>query len=551
MNIYEKLLEQLEHRPNESALIDTDANSTRYTSYADLVRLIEQGAANLKRKGIGDGDTVLVLQGLSLELYVTLLALFKLGATATIIDPSMPAAALKQCCLIARPKAIVAGTRGMLFSYLNQDVRSIPQRISVRSVMRLSCAPPAPTFDAWPDTPALITFTSGSTAVPKAICRTHQFLLDQHCVLSQALALHAGARQLVTLPVFVLANLASGVTSCLPNTDVRHPGRVNAGAVTGHLERTGVTEILASPAFVERLCDYAVRRSLYKRFADFLSRPLRCVSAALRTSPRRPPLRLGDSFNQVTRVFVGGAPVLPSSYRKITVTFPHATIYGVYGSTEAEPIAKISLPDISADDMHAMSNGAGLLAGEVESSVQLAIVDSDWQPPDEKVTAATAKAKMLGPGQIGEILVAGKHVVKSYMNRECNRESKIVVDAAADTAVWHRTGDAGYIDSAGRLWLLGRVSARIKDEFGVLYPLACEAQVMEQTGVRRAAVVERRHQRVIVVESQDKGEVEALKRIALASNIQRIIFVASLPVDPRHNSKVDYRALHKILDAAS
>lgn len=522
MNIYEKLLEQLAKRPDSAALIDTVANSTRYTTYAQLVHLIEQGAANLKRQGIHDGDTVLVLQGLSLELYVTLLALMKLGATVMIIDPSMPAATLKECCRIARPKAVVGGFKGLVISLLNKNLRSIPQRITAKGVMRSSQAIPVPTFNAWPGTPALITFTSGTTSTPKAICRTHQFLLDQHEALEQALELRSGSRQLVTLPVFVLSNLASGVTSVLPNTDTR-TSRMNAASVMRHLRETGVTEILASPAFVERLCEYAAAHD--------------------------------HTFNRVVRVYTGGAPVLPSSYKKISSTFPQATIYGVYGSTEAEPIAKVDYKDIGFEDMQAMVGGAGLLAGHVEDSVELAIIDSEWQPENsEAIEPRVLAAKMLGKGRIGEICVAGNHVVESYMNVECNRESKIVIRQNADSAAtttWHRTGDAGYIDDRGRLWLLGRLSARIKDEFGELYPLAFETQIMEQASVKKAAIVNRRQARALVVESKERSKVEALKRVALAANVQRIIFVTSLPVDSRHNSKVDYRALHKILDAAS
>jgi acyl-CoA synthetase (AMP-forming)/AMP-acid ligase II len=515
MNVYKKLLEQLAIRPDATAIIDTKGDSVRHTSYAQLVHQIEQAAANLERQGIYNGDTVLLLHGLSLELYVALLALLKIGATAMIIDPSMPADALKRCCQIAQPKAIIGGAKGLVFALFNQDLRSIPRRIGLSRILRSSHGELSETFIAWPETPALITFTSGTTGIPKAICRSHQFLLDQHDALHNALNLQSGSVQLVTLPVFVLANLASGVTSVLPNTDISLPGQVNARAVINYIQTTGVTEILASPAFVERLCNHSMAR-------------------------RR-------AFPTIERIFTGGAPVLPRSYRNMQEVFPRATIYGVYGSTEAEPIAKINLDEISAEDMEAMSNGAGLLAGYSESSVQLAIVDSNWQPTAEQ-QQLDLKAHALGVRQVGEIIVAGRHVVKSYLNAAQNAESKIhITGDTLKPTVWHRTGDAGYLDEQGRLWLLGRVSARIDDEFGVLYPLACEAQVIEQTAVKRAAILNRGSMRTMVIESRDRAAAPALRRIASRAHIQRIVFVDRLPVDKRHNSKIDYRALHKVL----
>lgn len=514
MNVYKKLLEQLAMRPDATAIIDTKGDSVRHTSYAQLVHHIEQAASNLERQGIYNGDTVLLLHGLSLELYVTLLALLKIGATAMVIDPSMPAEALKRCCQIAQPKAIIGGAKGLVFALFNHDLRSIPRRIGLSRILRSAQGNFSETFIAWPETPALITFTSGSTGIPKAICRSHQFLLDQHEALHNALNLQSGAVQLVTLPVFVLANLASGVTSVLPNTDISLPGQVNARAIINYIQTAGVTEILASPAFVERLCDHAL--------------------AHRRALPT------------IERIFTGGAPVLPRSYRNMQEVFPRATIYGVYGSTEAEPIAKINLDEISAEDMEAMSNGAGLLAGYCDGSVQLAIIDSNWQPTPEQ--QCDLKAHALGVRQVGEIIVAGRHVVKSYLNTEQNAESKIHLNGdTLSPTVWHRTGDAGYLDEQGRLWLLGRVSTRIDDEFGVLYPLACEAQVIEQTAVKRAAILNRGSMRTMVIESRDRAAAPALKRIASRAHIQRIVFVDRLPVDKRHNSKIDYRALHKVL----
>ena len=64
----------------------------------------------------------------------------------------------------------------------------------------------------------------------------------------------------------------------------------------------------------------------------------------------------------------------------------------------------------------------------------------------------------LKPYEVGEIVVTGKAVNKSYLNPEKNLENKF----QAEGEIWHRTGDAGYLDQSNNLWLMGRCAAKIK-----------------------------------------------------------------------------------------
>src|SRR4029077_2703793 len=89
------------------------------------------------------------------------------------------------------------------------------------------------------DTPALIRFTSGSTGQPKGAVRTHGFLLEQQRVIEKSLRLVAGDVDLATLPMFVLANLASGVTSIIPPADLRAPGAIDPMPVVRQIREFG------------------------------------------------------------------------------------------------------------------------------------------------------------------------------------------------------------------------------------------------------------------------------------------------------------------------
>ena len=191
-----------------------------------------------------------------------LIALFRLGATALLLDPSAGRAYLdsmlspggtarvhrRAACASAAagprgirriPIAIAVGGRVPLATTVDRADRDRPDRLLI-----------APCDD---DASALLTFTSGSTGEPKAAMRTHGFLLAQQRVLAQTLGLRAGAVDLTTLPVFVLANLAAGVTSVLPDADLRRPGAIDPAPVLAQMARHRPASLVASPALLDRL----------------------------------------------------------------------------------------------------------------------------------------------------------------------------------------------------------------------------------------------------------------------------------------------------------
>jgi len=150
-------------------------------------------------------------------------------------------------------------------------------------------------------------------------------------------------------------------------------------------------------------------------------------------------------------------------------------------------------------------------------------------------------------GLAGEIVVSGKHVLGGYADQTGDSENKFWVDGA----LWHRTGDAGFFDEAGRLWLLGRCAARVEDERGALYPLGVEQAAMRHAAIGHAAMVAHRGQRVLAVtlrEPSSQPDLATLLKSLSFANVDSIRILKKLPVDPRHNSKVDYRALQKCLE---
>ena len=180
-----------------------------------------------------------------------------------------------------------------------------------------------------------------------------------------------------------------------------------------------------------------------------------------------------------------------------------------------------------------------------------------------KVVRARPEPWVLGPGgwgelelpveEAGEVVVSGDHVQKGYINDPQAVRANKVLDA--DGVVWHRTGDLGYLDARGRLWLVGRVNSAIPTSSGGhLYPIKVEALVEGLAGVRRAALV-RVRERVGVAVELDEGatapELGAVQKVARAPELQAVWVVGSIPVDPRHNAKIDVPVLRRLLEGGA
>jgi len=171
-------------------------------------------------------------------------------------------------------------------------------------------------------------------------------------------------------------------------------------------------------------------------------------------------------------------------------------------------------------------------------------VRAAWGEPLGSLTQPEFDAMTSEPGESGEIVVCGPHVLKGYLAGMGDSDNKFDVDGTR----WHRTGDAGYLDAAGRLWLLGRAGERILDARGVVYPFSIEAMALQDPAVRRAALVSVNARRVLAVEwvTPDHATADALDALA-TEGVDLVVSVDHIPVDARHNSKVNYPALRAVL----
>lgn len=516
---------QAHAQPDAAALLDGrqyPQRPIRTHSFADLQRLSLAWADTLARSGIGSGDRVLVALRVSPALYGLLLALWRLGAVAILPDPAAPRSLLDNICRRLQPSAFVGIPLAHLLRLRYGSVRRIPRHYTVDARLpwttRLTdTQTEAPARDAWwapADSPALITFTSGSTGQPKAACRSHGFLRAQYQAILGTLHLQPGDVDATTLPVFVLANLAAGVSTLLPPGDIARPGAIEPEPVLQAMQACGVTRASGSPAFFRQLCQGLNETA----------------------SP------------QLQHLHTGGAPVTPKmmlDYAQLMASGRSVT--AVYGSTEAEPIAELPATELDETALAGPEAGYGLPAGRPLATVRLRVLAVTETPPPFRLTAAELEQRCVGPGEIGEITVAGAHVLDGYLDGEGDEQTKLDVEGVR----WHRTGDAGYLDAEGRLWLVGRVSAAVTLGGRRLYPFQLEYPVRAQPGVAAAALLTHQGQACLVIEPEPGCRLEPDRLVAalpVALPVQALRLVERIPLDRRHNAKIDYGALQALLN---
>jgi len=156
----------------------------------------------------------------------------------------------------------------------------------------------------------------------------------------------------------------------------------------------------------------------------------------------------------------------------------------------------------------------------------------------------------LPDGEIGEIVVQGNLVTKSYFQRPKDDGLGKIKHGGM---FWHRMGDLGWVDKEKRLWFCGRKGHRVTTEKETLFTIPCEAIFNNHPDVFRSALVgigkTGQQKPVICIEMEKAGVktnrekvLEELSTLAkgnvMTARIETFLFHKSFPVDIRHNSKI-------------
>ena len=496
--------------------------TTRTVTFGTLARRVEDAAAGLLAAGIGPGTRTALLVPPTADFFVLAYALLRIRAVPVVVDPGIGLRRVRSCLAEVAPEAFVGVARAHLARRALgwcPDARiavaagsaPVPGTTPLRRIERdgarrrpVAAAPPPP------GTPAAILFTSGSTGPPKGVEHSPGALLAQAGLVRDLYGLGPGDVSLATFPPFALFGPALGMTTVVPRMDPTRPAKVVPARLVRAARRTGATVMFGSPAVLDRLG---------------------------RGAPA------GTHLPALRRVISAGAPVPRDTQRRVLALLgPDAEVHTPYGATEALPVTTIGSRELLTlpDD--------GICVGRPVPGVDVTLVRV-VDGPAESVAAVGEVA----PGEVGEVVVRGPVVRTGYAERP---EATAAATLDWDGAPAHRMGDLASLDDRGRLWFAGRVTHVVHTADGPLYSVPCEEVLNAHHAVRRCALVgvgpSGDQRPVLVVELQRPARLDGALRdelLELAAShprtrtVRALLEHPGLPVDPRHNSKIDRPAL--------
>ncbi len=491
------------------AIAVSDAASGDLVSRREFESRVATYAVALAASGVRCGDRVAVLVPPGVDLLAVVYSCWRIGAVTVVADRGLGLRGLGAAVRSARVAHVVGPGKAIAAARV---LRWAPRATSM-SLSTLHSAPVVASLGdvavASPSSadPAAVVFTSGATGPAKGVRYTFGQLCAQRDAVQSQYGITATDRFVAAFAPFAVFGPALGIATGFADMDVTAPSTLTAAALDDACARIDATMVFASPAA--------------------LANVLATASAPV------------PALAKVRLILSAGAPVPIDTLRRMSALCPAAALHTPYGMTEVLPVADVSLVDRVAATVG--SDGRGVCVGRPVPGCDVLILDVDAEGDVEGDASRPA-------GVTGEVVVRTPWMSSGY--DRLWRTQQLARPVIGD-AVWHRTGDVGHLDVDGNLWIEGRVVHLVHTVDGAVSPVPIEIAAETVDGVRRAAAVgvgpRGVQQVVVVVEDERDGQASppliTAVRAAVAPQVVAAVWCGPLPVDIRHNAKIDRTAL--------
>ncbi|SEP89688.1 long-chain acyl-CoA synthetase [Solimonas aquatica] len=417
----------------------------RRQSFAQLADRVARLAAGLAARGVREGDRVAILALNSDRYLEAYLAIAWLGA---VVNPANFRWSNAEIIYSLQDSECVA-----LFiddHFAPQVEALLDGAMYLRTVVMMGEASPpfgghrhedliaqhAPIADAEAGGDALlgIFYTGGTTGAPKGVMLTHRAVCSSALALLGEGALPDGAVGLHAAPMFHLADMM--LTTCLLLRGGRHVmlPAFKPETVLDLIEQERISDLLLVPTMIQMLVDHP----------DTVRRDTRSVQ----------------------RVMYGASPASEAVLDRAMQALPSASLMQVYGMTETAAVMTV-LPFAQHRPEHRQP-GRLASGGRAALHVQIRIVDD--------------QDRELPRGQVGEIIARGPNLMSGYLN-------KAEASAQALRGGWMHTGDMGYMDPHGYVFIVDRLKDMIISGGENIYSVEVENAIARHPAVAACAVI--------------------------------------------------------------
>jgi acyl-CoA synthetase (AMP-forming)/AMP-acid ligase II len=413
--------------PLAPAISDRDGSWT----YAEFAQFSRAFAAWLADRGVTAGDRVLVQLPNCRELAAMFFGCSRRNAIFVPVNPGMKPFHLRSVLGNCEPRIVLVaeGQAGTIREFTDVNVQEFPALWPAVIACRDRAAGPA---DAGPGDVAVLNYTSGSTAAPKAVVCPQAQMVFATAAINAMLGYRAGDVVFCRLPFSFDYGLYQILLSCLAQAELVVAGPEPDITLLRQIREAGVTVVPLVPS----------------------------LASILVTLARR------DQAPTRVRLFTNTGAALPqSSIDTLRSQFPGARMARMFGITECK---RVSIMPPEAELERPASVGLPLPGTEV------AILDPDGMP--------------LPAGQTGEIVVRGPNVMAGYWRAPEVTARTYRRDAVTGRVSLH-TGDYGHLDGDGYLYFEGRRDDMFKHKGVRMSTIEIEAAAMDIAGVRGAVAV--------------------------------------------------------------
>ena len=477
----------------------------RHITYAELQDRVNRLANALADLGVESGDRVATLQTNCNEHIEAYFATAKLDAVYVPLHFRARADELSQMINDSGPRVLLVGQRYVELVHSFADgLESVQEYVALEEPVSgwhdydalLASASEEERYPVGDgDDLTIIMFTAGTTGLPKGVMLTHDSFSSY--ILSNVMPAdpEVEERNILTVPLYHIAGVQAVMVAVYGGRTLIIQPQFEAKQWMELVERERANRAMIVPTMLKMLMDH-------------------------------PEFRDHD-LSSLEVITYGAAPMPLEVIERAIKEFPGTHFINAFGQTETAATITMLPPEDhllegSPQEIEKKLRRLSSIGKPLED-VEVAIVDEDGEP--------------VAQGEVGEIAARGARLMKGYWN---------MAEATAETirGGWLYTGDLGYADEDGYIYLAGRAKDFIKRGGEMVSPEEVEQALHSHPAIDEAAVVgvpdvdwgERVRAIAVLKSGQSAGEEEIIEhcrqRLASFKKPESVVFVRELPRNP-------------------